>query len=168
MRRAAAGMTHMQHALLRALTLAPENASAAPAPRDSRREVVSVEAEPRQLDLRSGDASLTLTLRVGPDYHLNAHEPGVEGLIPTTLELENPDGLELVVEYPPGKARKYPFADHAINVYEGTQTIRATLRARDGASNPSSHPRLVLRYQVCTEMSCLEPRTEELPVTIES
>ena len=178
MKKLGTGMTHMHHALLRAIEAAPQRQASRDAakpegtpentPRidsSSKPRVLSIDLDHETLDLSSGEASVTVTLNIGPEYHLNANDPGVEGLIATSLELEggeNP-GVALTVEYPKPAVRKFDFADQAINVYEGTVQIRATLRKKGATTLPV---KLMLTLQLCTEMSCLEPRRVELPVEI--
>ncbi|MCE9590632.1 MAG: DUF255 domain-containing protein [Planctomycetes bacterium] len=173
MRRAPLGTTRLAEALLRVMTAGVEPSAAGQAPRvDSsgkreQRRVVDIEVDSDHITLGTNgeEQALAVTLRIGPDYHVNAHETGDEHLIPTTLELHGGGAIALSVTYPDGKPRKYPFADRPIHVYEGAVRLRAVLH-RTGPADPSLQPKLVLKYQVCTEMSCLEPRSVELPVVI--
>ncbi len=173
MRRNGQGMARMQQALLRVMTLAPTKFSAAvmqPTQESNKRRVVSLEVEGERVALGRVGATgrVTLTLRIGPDYHLNANVPGQDDLIPTKLELRDAPGVELTVDYPQGVTRRYPFADRDVIVYAGDVRIIATLTRREAAASLSGRkPALVLSYQVCTEMSCLEPRTVEVPLKIE-
>jgi len=167
-----AGMVHMQHALLRAMSQAPKRFAATPS--NGKEQVgktdqpVSVSVEPEVVDLSTGSSRLRVTLKVEPGYHLNASDAGLIGLIPTTLTLEAPEGLTLSVDYPAGVTKRYPFAEEALKIYEGVVVLDATLRKTGGAGGASGDTpagaRLVLRYQVCTDSSCLEPQEVELPV----
>jgi len=169
--RRGAAMVHMQHALLRAIELAPgrftEQAAVRDTDNETRRQVVSVAVQPEVIDLSGGEAQVRVTLNIGPEYHVNAADPGLVGLIPTELELTGAPGYELDVTYPPGVTKRYPFAEDNLNVYEGTVVLEATIRrAGDVATDDGqAKPRLMLRYQVCTEQSCLEPQRVELSVT---
>ena len=229
------GMSHMHHALLRAMEIDPtrfvepghdgEVSQAAahdptrgmadtPGQDDEtidknveasslRRRVVAVDVTPKVIDLSSDEpVQVRVTLDIGPDYHLNTHNPGVAGLIPTTLELHDATGLILAVKYPKGQERNYPFADRPLRVYDGRTEITATISRSDipadsgplerespttnpqhtaknhvednakahssgksGGESPMFHAaQLVLRYQVCTDNSCLEPTQAVLPV----
>ncbi len=171
-------MAHWQHALLRALEMTPENAevdgedqAGSAKPASVRRTPVVVAVEPQVVDLSGPEVTFRVTLKIDPDYHLNAHQGnGDEGLLATELILEGGEGLEMTVNYPPGTARQYPFADKPLAVYEKIVTLEATIRRRTkGAGQAKGHtrPRLMLRYQVCTEQSCLEPRQSLLPVRFE-
>ena len=169
MRRQGPAMVHMHHALLRAVLAKPQRAAAsphagAPSAADTR---LAVEVEPKILDLSGGSANLRITLRIAEGHHINANEPGTENLIATQLSLEGGAGLSIDVNYPPGASKKYPFADRPLNVYEGTVAIEAVVRAREGSSTPSVSPRLVLRYQMCSDNACFASQTTELPVSVQ-
>ncbi len=179
--RRGAAMVHMHHALLRALELAPDRFKLAQTQgqdadqtdtQPTRRQVVSASVAPNTIDLSAEPVTFKVTLTIGPEYHLNASDPGLIGVIPTTLELVGAPGYELAVDYPPGVTKRYPFADKPIDIYEGTVVLDATIRkttadpsAGDGPATQPASPQLMLRYQVCTDMSCLEPKEVALPVT---
>lgn len=170
MKKFGAGMAHMHHALLRAVEAAPrrlgdKTQSAPTIDSSSKPRVLSIDLDRDTLDLTSGEASATITMHIGPEYHVNANNPGVEGLIPTSIELDAPaPGIELHIDYPQPAVRKFDFADQAINVYEGTVKIRVTLKKK--STGNSRAPKLVMKLQLCTEMSCLEPRSVELPLEV--
>jgi uncharacterized protein YyaL (SSP411 family) len=169
MQRHGAAMAHMAHALLRALELAPqslESAAASVQVRDGRqrRQAVTVRVEPEVVDLSVGPVTVRVTIDIDEEYHLNAHQPGLEDLIATALSLEDAAGLAMEPHYPPGKPRHFPFAPEPLNVYEDRVVLEATL-SRTGPV--TARPRLMLQYQVCTNQSCLQPREVELPITFE-
>ncbi len=170
-----AAMVHMHHALLRALGVAPGQFAATaqpiagPAPATQPdRTVVSVAVAPDSVDLSSGPAQLQVTVEIGPGYHLNAPDCKIEGLVPTTLELTETEGYQMHVEYPPGTPKRYPLAPEVLHVYEGRVVLVATIRAT--AQVPTTpvpqRPSLVLRYQACTDRSCLEPVDIDIPVPL--
>jgi uncharacterized protein len=169
MKRTGQGMTHMHHALLVALELAPPSgidtvAAVSPdAAKEEKRQVLEVGLSVRKLDLSSGQAEITIGLDVGPDYHLNGPAAEGDGLAPTRIELVGAAGVALEVKYPEAKTRKFEFADKPIMVYEGSILIHATLTGKVAAGET---PKLILMCQVCTEMSCLAAREYELPVEV--
>jgi uncharacterized protein YyaL (SSP411 family) len=172
MRRNGQGMARMQQALLRAAALAPArfgNTAMRPTSDDGTRRVVALDVDTNRVALSGGEVGrVTLTIRIGPDYHINAAEPGLLDLIATKLELRDAPGVELLVEYPPGVTKRYPFADRDVTVYEGDVRIVANLRRTGGVVSLAGRtPTLVLGYQVCTQMSCLEPRSAEIALKIE-
>jgi len=167
LRRQGANMTHMQHAAIRAMGQASDRMTAGqpPRPQSERRQPLRVGVDPPIVRISNEQsAEITIALEVDDDYHLNAHDPGDEDLMPTTVELIDGDGLSLDVDYPDPKTKQFPFADGPINVYEGALRITATLR---GAPREDQDPKLVLKVQICTNESCLQPQQAQLPVQIE-
>ncbi len=168
--RRGAALVHMQHALLRALEQMPEHfdddvtatqghdhtASAPP---------VTIGVAPHQLDLTDGEAEFDVTLHIEPGYHLNASNVEKSSLVPTELILRGARGLSLEVEYPEGEHVQLPSTDEPIPIYQDEVVIHITLR-RGATVNSPSTPRLMLRYQACTDTACLAPETVELPVAI--
>jgi uncharacterized protein YyaL (SSP411 family) len=168
MRQAGAGMAHMHHALLRALTIASQRV--AQVGRADQADPVGVparplisEVDPPRIDLATGHAQLRVTLTIGSGYHINANQPGVRSVVPTTLSLADAPGMTIQVSYPPGNRKQYAFADQPIRVYEGQVTLVVAIN-RNPTIDSDKTPRLVLRYQVCTDNSCLRPTTVNLPV----
>ena len=162
------GMVHMHHALLRAIEAAPQRFDAAPAPKRPDADKLAIELTPEQVDLTEGPATVRVRLTVAQPYHLNAHDPGIEGLIPVKLTLADAEQFDLKATYPPGQPKKFPFADGSINVYEGSVTLEATLSRR--SQNPHTpalkQATLILQYQMCTDRTCLLPQVVQLPVAL--
>ena len=106
-------------------------------------------------------ARLAAVLAIERGWHVNAHEPTFEWLIPTELELETPAGLPATeVRYPEAEHKTFTFAeDQPLAVYEGTVTIVAALPVPAGTA-AGSHPlSAAVRYQACDDRSCLPPVT---------
>ncbi len=171
MRRQGPAMVHMHHALLRAFEADPARRgavgrTAAPPEVDTR---LSVRVDPDRVDVTAGHAVVRITLEIAEDHHLNASEPSVENLIPTQLSLAGAEGVSLDVTYPRGASKTYPFVDRPLDVYEGTVVIEATIHSATGRMPASgAAPKLLLRYQMCSDRECLEPRTVQLPVQLSS
>jgi thiol:disulfide interchange protein DsbD len=100
-----------------------------------------------------------------PDWHVNAHEPRDEFLIPTAVTLVTPPGVKAgPVRYPEPVERRLPFAgDHPLLLYEGKVRFAAPL---EGSVPPGAPFRASLRYQACDATRCLPPRTIELTATV--
>ena len=165
LRERASAMIHMEHALLRAIEAAPQHFAAAGSQPSKRRQAIGISVEPAEVDLSKPGSAATIrvTIDIHKDYHINAHAVGSAGTTPTQLELAQGGGLQLTPRYPTGVRKHYPFAPEPIDVYEGKLVIETELR-RTG--NVEAKPILMLTYQVCTNFTCLEPRTVELPVNI--
>jgi uncharacterized protein YyaL (SSP411 family) len=103
-----------------------------------------------------------VTLQIDEGYHINAHEPGVEGLTGLTIQLVG-EGLVLEAEYPRGVPFRNKLFENDLLVHTGAVTIPLTVRQSGLVPN---RPKFVLAYQVCTDQACLQPVRRQLPVTI--
>ena len=108
----------------------------------------------------AGNATVEMT--VAPGWHVNAHNPLDEFLVPTTVTVVPPDGVVAGdVVYPAPIERKLAFGgDRPLRLYSGR--VRFTARL-DGVPAADAVPlRARLRYQACNDSRCLPPRTLEL------
>jgi uncharacterized protein YyaL (SSP411 family) len=156
------GMVHLAHAQLRYLSLTSNDQGqrfVLPKARE-KRHVMNLDIQPREIKLTAEPTLVTLTLDIGMDYHLNANEVPAN-LTPTELLLEGADNIAMEIAYPAGKQVVYPFADAPLQVYTGKLEIPMMIRATGAISEL---PRLFLRYQMCTDQSCLPEQKLELPV----
>ena len=112
----------------------------------------------------SGDspARLELTLTIRDGYHLNAHEPGVEGALGVQVVLVG-QGFALEPEYPDGEPYRIAQFGDPLLVHAGSVTIPVTIR-RTGPG--SGRARIMVTYQVCTDQYCLAPARALVPVVI--
>jgi hypothetical protein len=108
-------------------------------------------------------ARLHVSLEVAAGYHVNAHEPGVESLVGLEIEVIGHDGLRAEVEYPVGEMIATPLGQW--RVHSGTVRVPVTIR-QVGPAAPSAAPRLIIRYQACTEAMCLKPVVEAIPLRL--
>ena len=141
-------------ALVAGLAATP-GALAAPSP--------SVHAAWRVGALRSGAdaAEVAFDVDLSDGWHVNAHDPDRDYLIPTELAVEPPPGATVeAIDYPEPIIRSLRFAAGApLRLYEGRFTIG--VRLHGAVAGPLTGR---LRYQACDDETCLPPRT--LPVTI--
>jgi thioredoxin:protein disulfide reductase len=109
-----------------------------------------------QLVVEEGQARVEVT--VAPGWHVNAHFPRDAFLVPTTLTLEPPPGVEVgEVVYPEPVERELSFAGgRRALLYEGTLRMLAPLVGNPAAG--ASPLRAQLRYQACDATRCLPPR----------
>jgi uncharacterized protein len=114
---------------------------------------------PKLVVPQKGTARLNLTLRIAEGYHVNAHEPGLPGLVGLTVYLDGGQGLALETQYPVGELYQ-----GQIRVHRGSITLPVTLR-RSGPGEGKA--KLALVYQVCSDRACLAPATTTVPVEIE-
>ena len=91
-------------------------------------------------------------------WHVNAHIPSEEFLIPTELAISAPAGLTFrEPDYPAGELVQFQFADTALRVYDGRFVTGVGFRvAADVAPGPLEI-RGTLTYQACSHQICLPP-----------
>ncbi len=122
-----------------------------------------VEAQWRSLAAPDQPANaLVLEVHVRDGWHVNAHDPDRPYLIPTELTVEPPAGVTVVgIDYPDAVLRSLRFATGApLRLYEGRFDIGVRL---SGATSGTVMGRL--RYQACSDDTCLPPRI--LPINLD-
>jgi thioredoxin:protein disulfide reductase len=120
--------------------------------------------------VRPGDKfKVAVAVEVGEGYHINAHHPSLEFLIPTTVKFEPPAGVSLAEEkYPAPKHRKFEFApDTELAVHEGTVFITADAEAGKTVTPAATKIRAIVTVQACNDSQCLAPAdlTVEIPLS---
>ena len=100
----------------------------------------------------SGDSAYILRLIIDEHWHINAHEPGMDYLIGTTLLLaEGKEGTLTVPAYPKGKTFTVAGLEESISVYSGTTDIPFILQ---GTGEKAT---LEIKLQTCDDSRCLPP-----------
>lgn len=108
------------------------------------------------------DVDMVVGIMAG--FHVNAHKPSEDYLIPTTLTAKLPAGFkELGTNYPPGMAKKLSFTDKPLLVYTGKFTVHAKFAAEGNAPLGKVKLPFTLQYQACNDSVCLPP--VRIPVT---
>ena len=101
---------------------------------------------------------IAVVAKISPGFHINAHEPSEEYLIPTKIQAELPPGISLVeTTYPRGVMRAFRFSKTPLRVYEGSFTVKMKLRTESAAPLGSKKIGLTIGYQACNQDACLPP-----------
>lgn len=102
-------------------------------------------------------ARLAAVVTVDSGWHLQAHVPTYDYLIPTVLTVRSPAGWgEATVEYPAPIQYKFAFAEEPLAVYEGRMIVPFELAVPPDATGTGTLE-AELRYQACDDKSCLPP-----------
>lgn len=97
-------------------------------------------------------------------FHMNAHKPSEDYLIPTVLTAKLPAGFkESETSYPEGVEKKLSFADKPLLVYTNRFTIRTKISVSSNAPLGKVKLPFTLQYQACNDSVCLPP--VRIPVT---
>lgn len=114
------------------------------------------------------------TFEVGVDvgimagFHMNAHKPSEDYLIPTVLTAKLPAGFkEVETTYPDGVAKKLSFAEKPLLVYTDHFTVRAKVTAETSAPLGKVKLPFMLQYQACNDSVCLPPVRIPVVATID-
>jgi thiol:disulfide interchange protein DsbD len=109
---------------------------------------------------------IAVVAKISLGFHINAHEPSEEYLIPTKIQAELPPGISLVeTTYPRGVMRAFRFSKTPLRVYEGSFTVKMKLRTESAAPLGSKKIGLTIGYQACNQDACLPPT--KIPATAE-
>jgi len=111
---------------------------------------------------------LEARIAIDEGWHVNAHKPTLDYLIPTAVTVEVPAGWAAPqLEYPASVRRTFAFADQPLDVYEGTVSVWATLEIPPRAGPGPMPLRAKLRYQACNDRLCLPPVNTEATATLQ-
>src|SRR2546426_320716 len=131
--------------------------SAAPPPEDVVR---------AKLTASGGQAVVEAT--IAPGWHVNAHQPRDEFLIPTTVTLTPPAGVRAGAgEYPPPVEKRLGFSGGTtLLLYDGTVRFTATLEGTPAAGGGPL--KAAPRFQAGDDSRCLPPRTLEMVAALDA
>ncbi len=106
-------------------------------------------------------------IAIQPGWHINAHQPLSDNLIPTTLQtLENDKTWNLSeVSWPSPIRKSLEFQDEDLALYEGNISLGASL-SPGAASQANPLLRLTLQLQACDEKVCLPPERLQLQIPV--
>jgi thioredoxin:protein disulfide reductase len=107
---------------------------------------------------------VAVVAKISPGFHINAHVPSEDYLIPTKVTADLSPGVFLVeTTYPRGVMRAFQFSKTPLRVYEGSFTVMMKLRTSGAAPIGPQKIALTLNYQACNQDACLPPT--KIPVT---
>ncbi len=98
--------------------------------------------------------------RITPGYHINAHVPSMDYLIPTVVKFNPGKQFDVTgILYPKGKVQKLAFAPQGLSVYEGRLVIPALLKVASGVGPGNYTLKGQISFQACNENACFAPAT---------
>jgi thiol:disulfide interchange protein DsbD len=107
---------------------------------------------------RGRSFEIAVVTKISPGFHINAHVPSEDYLIPTKVMADLSPGVFLVeTTYPRGVMRAFRFSKTPLRVYEGSFTVRMKLRANGSAPLGPQKFGLTVGYQACNQDACLPP-----------
>lgn len=107
---------------------------------------------------RGRSFQIAVVAKISPGFHINAHQPSEDYLIPTKVMADLSPGVFLVeTTYPRGVMRAFRFSKTPLRVYEGSFTVLMKLRANGAAPLGPQKIGLTVGYQACNQDACLPP-----------
>jgi hypothetical protein len=109
------------------------------------------------------DSPLRLIVRfaIAEGWHVNAHDPGAAGLVGTEIKINPPD-LAASIGYPAGDTLHAAFATEPVRVYSGALEVPVEFAA---AVPAGTSLRVTVRYQLCSDTSCVPPVQQSIDVS---
>lgn len=110
---------------------------------------------------------MAVLAQIAAGYHVNAHKPTLDYLIPTELKMEPSDQFTIKnVVYPAGTPKKFEFSDVPLSVYEGSVVVGALLQTAKDVAPGTYTLKGKLAYQACNDHACLPPTSVPLNIAI--
>ena len=95
---------------------------------------------------------------LGAGWHINAHEPSEDFLIPTEIALDSVAGITVEkIVYPQAVERRFEFSETPLAVYEEQAIVGLQIKIADNFSGEHLAVSGAFKYQACNEVSCLPP-----------
>ncbi len=108
-----------------------------------------------------------LSVQVDEGFHVNSNTPADQFLIPLRLTW-SPGALESAgITFPKPDLQKYSFSEKPVSIFTGKFEIVTRFKVAPGASPGAAVVTGKLRYQACTEGTCLAPKTIDVTVPVE-
>ncbi len=106
---------------------------------------------------------LTIKIKIEPNWHINAHQPLQDYLIPTSVSLAGDgDGWQMgQVAYPQPLTKALGFQKGILALYEGNILLRAKLLKTGKSNRPIP---IKIKLQACDDKICLPPEKITLQV----
>ncbi len=121
--------------------------------------ITSIEVLLSRDAVRPGETfKAAVILEVKPGFHINDSAPLDEFLYPTSLDIEDAAGIELLETfYPAGRRTKVDYSDVEVAVYEGRVILGLLLKAAGKIAPGTIELQGTLSYQACDDATCLPP-----------
>lgn len=121
--------------------------------------------------VKPGDKfKIAIAIEIDPGYHINAHEPSLEYLVPTVVEFEPVAGLKFgEPKYPAPEHSRFEFApDTELAVHEGTIYVTTEVEAESAITLGAKSIRAKVGVQSCNNNQCLAPSdiTFDIPLNV--
>lgn len=101
---------------------------------------------------------VAVQITVHHPWHINAHVPSDDFLIPTEVSFGEVEGLSFgAIDYPLAEEKEFAFSENPVAVYEGTVYAYTTVTASADLAGQTVEVKGVVSYQACNDATCLPP-----------
>jgi DsbC/DsbD-like thiol-disulfide interchange protein len=138
-----------------------------PSPPTSSVKFVKVTAPDNVQIAAGGSAETIVHIVIQRGYHTNANPPTYSYLKPTELIITTNSGISVgFIAYPNPTAKKFPFADKPLAVYEGDVPVKVMLKAAQSNGKGAHSLPAKVNVQACDDQVCYPPGTIELSIPV--
>ncbi len=110
--------------------------------------------------LPGAQTRLAVVIEIPNGWHINAHEPLDEFLIPTQVALEPPEGFAVdAMVYPESVLATFSFSQDQMAVYEHSAVVGFVVNVAEGVAPGEYTLPGTLQYQACNDTICAPPKT---------
>ncbi len=114
-----------------------------------------------------GTLRVLVVYTLPPSWHVNAHKPLEDFLIPTVLDVAvTPPLKQFSVAYPEAHQINLSFSETPLAVYESGFAIGAVLTLAEDAAPGNHELKATLKYQACNDTTCAAPQTLEFAIPV--
>ena len=112
--------------------------------------------------------NIAILVNINSEFHINAHKPKEEFLIPTILKFEPIEKVSFgKVTYPEPEMIKFSFSDEPIAVYEKEIIIYSEITLADDFPMGTLTVKGKVSFQACNDMNCYAPDEKEFFIPVE-
>jgi len=122
------------------------------------------------VDRYPAGASYPLLFHVTVDepWHVNSNQPHDEFLIPTTISLDPPEGMNVGrFSFPAPLLKKFEFSDTKLSIFEREFYVLSSITIPPSIQPGEFEARGTIEYQACNDSSCLPPQREPFKITMQ-
>ncbi|MFQ6115228.1 MAG: cytochrome c biogenesis protein CcdA, partial [bacterium] len=117
---------------------------------------------------RGKDFQLAIITHIAEGWHINAHVPSQDFLVPTELVFDKIEGISFgKIVYPLAIYKSFAFTESKLAVYEGEIAFAVPAHISDDFPLGKSQIAGSLHYQACNDQTCLPPSQAPFSIPIE-
>jgi len=114
-----------------------------------------------------GTIRLAVVLTMSGPWHVNANRVNDDFLVPTTIQVDVPDGFTVKsIIYPEGVEKDLGLSERPMLLYEGNTYIGVIVDVAEGTEVGRKNIGVSVTYQACDNEKCLAPEDRRLAIPV--